>query len=47
MLSDDNQMMDVASDQELAPPPKPIHVVFTIEQVRLHFNALMAEELPA
>ena len=46
-LSDDNQMMDVASDQEPAPLSKPVHVVFTIEQVRSHFDALMAEELPA
>ena len=46
-LSDDNQTMDVASDQEPAPPPKPVHAVFTIEQVRAHFDALMAEELPA
>ena len=46
-LSDDNQTMDVASDQEPAPLFKPVHAVFTIEQVRLHFDALMAEELPA
>ena len=46
-LSDDNQTMDVASDQEPAPPSKLVHVVFTIEQVWLHFDALMAEELPA
>ena len=46
-LSDDNQMMDVASDQESAPLSKPVHAVFTIEQVRPHFDALMAEELPA
>ena len=39
--------MDVASDQEPAPLSKPVHVVFTIEQVRSHFDALMAEELPA
>ena len=38
--------MDVASDQESAPLSKPVHVVFTIEQVRPHFDALMAEELP-
>ena len=46
-LSDDNQTMDVASDQEPAPLSKLVHVVFTIEQLRPHFNALMAEELPA
>ena len=46
-LSDDNQTMDVASDQELAPLSKPVHVVFTREQVRSHFDALMAKELPA
>ena len=46
-LSDDNQTMDVASDQKPAPLSKPVHVVFTIEQVRPHFDALMAEELPA
>ena len=46
-LSDDNQTMDVASDQEPAPLSKPVHVVFTIEQVWPHFDALMAEELPA
>ena len=46
-LSDDNQTMDVASDQEPAPLSKPVHAVFTIEQVRPHFDALMAEELPA
>ena len=46
-LSDDNHTMDVASDQELAPLSKPVHAVFTIEQVRPYFNALMAEELPA
>ena len=46
-LSDDNQTMNVASDQEPAPLSKPVHVVFTIEQVRPHFDALMAEELPA
>ena len=45
-LSGDNQTMDVASDQELAPLSKPVHAVFTIEQVRPHFDALMAEELP-
>ena len=39
--------MDVASDQEAAPLSKPVHAVFTIEQVRPHFDALMAEELPA
>ena len=38
--------MDVAFDQEPAPLSKPVHAVFTIEQVRLHFDALMAEELP-
>ena len=32
-LSDDNQTMDVASDQESAPLSKPFHAVFTIEQV--------------
>ena len=46
-LSDDNKTMDVASDQEPAPLSKPVHAVFTIEQVRPHFDALMAEELPA
>ena len=46
-MSDDNQTMDVASDQESAPLSKPVHVVFTIEQVRSHFDALLAEELPA
>ena len=46
-LSDDNQTMDVASDQEPAPLSKPVHAVFTIEQVRPHFDALVAEELPA
>ena len=44
-LSDDNQTMDVASDQEPAPLSKPVHAVFTIEQVRPHFDALMAKEL--
>ena len=39
--------MDVASDQEPAPLSKPVHAVFTIEQVRPHFDTLMAEELPA
>ena len=46
-LSEDNQTMDAASDQEPAPLSKPVHAVFTIEQVRPHFDALMAEELPA
>ena len=46
-LSDDNQTMDVASDQEPAPLSKPVHAVFTIEQVRPHFDPLMAEELVA
>ena len=46
-LSDDNQTRDVASNQEPAPLSKPVHAVFTIEQVRPHFDALMAEELPA
>jgi len=46
-LSVDNQTMDVAFDQEPAPLSKPVHAVFTIEQVQPHFNALMAEELPA
>ena len=46
-LSNDNQTMGVASDQEPAPLSKPAHVVFTIEQVRPHFDTLMAEELPA
>ena len=45
-LSDDNQTIDVASDQELAPLSKLVHAVFTIEQARPHFDALMAEELP-
>ena len=40
-LSDDNQTMDVA------PLSKPVHAMFTIEQVRLHFDTLIAEELPA
>ena len=39
--------MDVAFDQEPAPLSKLVHAVFTIEQVRPHFDALMAEELPA
>ena len=46
-LSDNNQTMDVASDQEPAPLSKPVHAVFTIEQVRPHFNALLVEDLPA
>ena len=46
-LSDDNQTMDVASDQESAPLSKPVHVVYTIEQVRPHFDVQMVEELPA
>ena len=46
-MSDDNQTMDVTSDQEPAPQSKSVHAVFTIEQVRPHFDALMAEELPA
>ena len=46
-LSNDNQTMDVASDQEPAPLSKPVHAVFTIQHLRLHFDALMAEELPA
>ena len=46
-LSDDNQMMDVASDQESAQLSKPVHAVFIIEQVRPHLDALMAEELQA
>ena len=46
-LSGDNQTMDVASDQEPAPLSKPVHAVFTIEQVRSHFDALMAKELLA
>ena len=40
-------MLDVASDQEPAPLSKPVHAMFTIEQVLLHLDALMAEELPA
>ena len=39
--------MGVASDKELAPLSKPVHAVFTIEEVRPYFNALMTEELPA
>ena len=39
--------MDIAFDQDPAPLSKPVHAVFTIEQVRPHFDALMAEELPA
>ena len=39
--------MDVASDQESAPLSKPVHAVFTIEQVRPHLDALMEEELSA
>ena len=39
--------MDVAFDQEPAPLSKPVHAVFTIEQLRPHFDALMAEQLPA
>ena len=46
-LSDDNQTMDVASDQEPVSQSKPVHAVFTIEQVWPHFGALMAEELLA
>ena len=46
-MSDDNQTMDIAFDQELAPLSKPVHAVFTIEQVRPYFDALMAKELPA
>ena len=46
-LSVDNQTMDVASDQEPAPLSMPVHVVFSIEQMQLHFDALMAEDLPA
>ena len=45
-LSDDNQTMGVAFDQEPVPLSKPVHAVFTIEQVWPHFEALMAEELP-
>ena len=41
------EMRDVAFDQEPTPLSKPVHAVFTIEQVRPHFDALMAEELPA
>ena len=33
-LSDDNHTMDIASDQESAPLSKPVHAVFTIEQMR-------------
>ena len=44
-LSDDSQMVDVASNQEPTPLSKPVHAMFTIEQVRPHFDALMAEEL--
>ena len=33
-LSDDNQTMDVASDQDPAPLSRSVHAVFTIEQVR-------------
>ena len=39
--------MDIASDQEPMPLSKLVHAVFTIEQVRAHFDALMVEELPA
>ena len=39
--------MDVDSDQEPTPLSKPVHAVFTTEQVGPHFNALMVEELPA
>ena len=39
--------MDVPSDQEPAPLSKPVHAMFTIEQVQPHFDALMAEELLA
>ena len=46
-LSDDNHTMDVTSDQEPAPLSKPVHAVFTIEQVRPHCDALMAEDLLA
>ena len=46
-LSDHNQTMDVASDQEPTPLSRPVHAVFTVEQVRPHFDALMPEELPA
>ena len=45
-LSNDNHTMDVASDQESVPLSKPVHAVFTIEQVRPHFDTLMEEELP-
>ena len=39
--------MDESSDQGPAPPPSSVHVVFTIEKVWPHFNAVMAEELQA
>jgi hypothetical protein len=45
-LSDKDQTMDEAFDQEPVPPPAPVHAVFTIEQVRPHFDVVMAEELP-
>ena len=45
-LNDDNQTMDVASDQEPAPLSKPLHAMFTIEQVRPHFETLIVEDLP-
>ena len=38
--------MDVASDQESVPLSKPVHAVFTIEQVWPHFDALMTKEIP-
>lgn len=46
-VSDNDQAMEEASDDELAPPPASVHAGFTMEQVQMHFNAVMAEELPA
>ena len=40
--SDDGRSFRLGAE----PLSKPVHAVFTIEQVRPHFDALMAEELP-
>ena len=45
-LSDDDRMMDEASDQESVSLPVSVHVVFTLEQVWPLFDIVKAEEQP-
>ena len=46
-VADNDLMMVVASDDELAPLNVPFHADLTMEQAHAHFDDVMAEEQPA